>query len=88
VVAGNDFLTASQAAVLIGISRSTVRRAVAHGQLLAWHTPGKHLRVARDNCLEFARALGRVDLTGRPYDDASPATPAGTAVGESGSILQ
>ena len=71
-MADTDFLTAGQAAALIGISRSTVRRAVAQGHLLAWHTPGKHLRLVRETCLEFARDLGRVDLVGRPNGNPSP----------------
>jgi excisionase family DNA binding protein len=62
-----EILTTGEAAALCGVSRSTLRRAVAHGQLIAWHTPGKHLRFTRGACVEFARALGRVDLVGRPY---------------------
>src|ERR1700681_2833746 len=42
-----EFLTTGDAAVLCGVSRSTLRRAVAQGQLRAWHTPGKHLRFSR-----------------------------------------
>jgi excisionase family DNA binding protein len=78
-MADHDFLTASQAAVFIGVSRSTVRRAVAHGVLSGWHTPGKHLRIARATCLDFARSLGRVDLTGRPSSDPPSATEVATA---------
>jgi excisionase family DNA binding protein len=64
-----EILTTGEAAALCGVSRSTLRRAVAHGQLVAWHTPGKHLRFTRGACMDFARALGRVDLVGRPYAD-------------------
>jgi excisionase family DNA binding protein len=76
----DKILTTGEAATLCGVSRSTLRRAVAHGQLTAWHTPGKHLRFSRSACLEFAQALGRVDLVGRPYSpematEAEPALP-------------
>ena len=69
-------LTTGEAAALCGVSRSTLRRAVAQGHLQAWHTPGKHLRFTRAACLEFARSLGRVDLVGTPYSrDGSGAAP-------------
>jgi excisionase family DNA binding protein len=83
-VTESDFLTASQAAVFIGVSRSTVRRAIAHGHLVGWHTPGKHLRVGRATCLEFARSLGRIDLVGRPNGDPSSVTGESMAVTASG----
>ena len=60
-----EILTTGEAATLCGVSRSTLRRAVAQGQLQAWHTPGKHLRFTRSACMEFARSLGRVDLVGQ-----------------------
>ncbi len=60
-------LTTGEAAALCGVSRSTLRRAVAQGHLQAWHTPGKHLRFTQSACLDFARSLGRVDLVGSPY---------------------
>jgi excisionase family DNA binding protein len=63
-----EILTTGEAAALCGVSRSTLRRAVAQGHLQAWHTPGKHLRFTRSACLEFARSLGRVDLIGQPYE--------------------
>ncbi len=62
-----EILTTGEAAALCGVSRSTLRRAVAQGHLQAWHTPGKHLRFARSACLEFAHSLGRVDLVGTSY---------------------
>jgi excisionase family DNA binding protein len=62
-----EILTTGEAAALCGVSRSTLRRAVAQGHLQAWHTPGKHLRFARSACIEFARSLGRVDLVGQAY---------------------
>ena len=62
-----EILTTGEAAALCGVSRSTLRRAVAQGQLQAWHTPGKHLRFTRSACLEFARSLGRADLIGQPH---------------------
>lgn len=66
VVQGEDeFLTTGDAAVLCGVSRSTLRRAVAQGQLRAWHTPGKHLRFSRAGCLAFAASLGQIDAVGR-----------------------
>lgn len=52
-------LTTGEAAELCGVSRSTLRRAVAQGHVAAWHTPGNHLRFSRMSCLEFARSLGR-----------------------------
>ena len=42
-----DILTTGEAAALCGVSRSTLRRAVAQGHLQAWHTPGKHLVMVR-----------------------------------------
>jgi excisionase family DNA binding protein len=65
----DEILTTGEAAALCGVSRSTLRRAVAQGQLTAWHTPGKHLRFTRASCMDFARQLGRVDLVGRGYDE-------------------
>ena len=62
-----QILTTGEAAALCGVSRSTLRRAVAQGHLQAWHTPGKHLRFTRQACMEFARSLGRVDLVGQGY---------------------
>lgn len=62
-----EILTTGEAAALCGVSRSTLRRAVAQGQLQAWHTPGKHLRFTRAACLDFARSLGRADLIGQSY---------------------
>jgi excisionase family DNA binding protein len=38
---GNDILTTGEAATLCGVSRSTLRRAVAQGQLTAWHVVGR-----------------------------------------------
>lgn len=61
-----EILTTGEAAALCGVSRSTLRRAVAQGHLQAWHTPGKHLRFTRAACMEFAKSLGRVDLIGQP----------------------
>ena len=49
-----DILTTGEAAVLCGVSRSTLRRAVGQGQIVAWHTPGRHLRFTRGACLDFA----------------------------------
>ncbi len=70
-----EILTTGEAAALCGVSRSTLRRAVAQGHLRAWHTPGKHLRFTRAACLEFAQSLGRVDLIGQPYREAQTASP-------------
>jgi len=71
----DDILTTGDAAALCGVSRSTLRRAVAQGHLTAWHTPGKHLRFTRQSCLEFARSLGRVDLLGRAYAEEAAGEP-------------
>jgi len=75
-----DILTTGEAAALCGVSRSTLRRAVAQGHLQAWHTPGKHLRFTRSACLEFARSLGRIDLVGQTY--AREAQAAGQSAAE------
>ncbi len=76
-----EILTTGEAAALCGVSRSTLRRAVAQGHLRAWHTPGKHLRFTRAACLEFAQSLGRVDLIGQPYREvASPTQPSQAGV--------
>ena len=82
VEAEEDILTTGEAAALCGVSRSTLRRAVAQGHLQAWHTPGKHLRFTRSACMEFARSLGRVDLIGQAQPlgrevPASAAAPTG-----------
>ena len=63
----DEVLTTGDAAILCGVSRSTLRRAVAQGYVRAWHTPGNHLRFSRAGCLAFAASLGQVDLVGRPY---------------------
>jgi len=69
-----EILTTGEAAALCGVSRSTLRRAVAQGQIRAWHTPGKHLRFTRSTCEEFATSLGRIDVVGRAHeDDRQPA---------------
>lgn len=68
-----EILTTGEAAALCGVSRSTLRRAVAQGQIRAWHTPGKHLRFTRSTCEEFATSLGRIDVVGRPHEDRQPA---------------
>ena len=80
--ADEEILTTGEAAALCGVSRSTLRRAVAQGHLRAWHTPGKHLRFTRSACLEFARSLGRVDLVGQSYqrDDVPAASPVESAL--------
>lgn len=64
-----EILTTGEAAALCGVSRSTLRRAVAQGQIRAWHTPGKHLRFTRSTCQEFAQSLGRIDVVGRAHGD-------------------
>ena len=78
--AEEEILTTGEAAALCGVSRSTLRRAVAQGHLQAWHTPGKHLRFTRAACMDFAKSLGRVDLIGQPQQpfarDTAPAVGA------------
>lgn len=75
-----QILTTGEAAALCGVSRSTLRRAVAQGHLKAWHTPGKHLRFTRSACMDFARSLGRIDLVGRTYErDGEAAAAAANA---------
>lgn len=51
-------LTTGQVAAMCHVSRSTIRRAVQHGDLRAWHTPGKHLRFDLAACQEFMRSMG------------------------------
>lgn len=70
----DEILTTGEAAALCGVSRSTLRRAVAQGHLQAWHTPGKHLRFTRGACAEFAKSLGRVDLIGQAQPLGAPTT--------------
>jgi excisionase family DNA binding protein len=78
-----EILTTGEAAALCGVSRSTLRRAVAQGHLQAWHTPGKHLRFTRAACMEFAKSLGRVDLIGQPQQPfARETAPASGAAAE------
>jgi len=60
-----EVLTTGEAARLCGLSRSTLRRAVASGQLSAWRTPGQHLRFSRQACVEFLRATGAAELASR-----------------------
>lgn len=80
----DEILTTGEAAALCGVSRSTLRRAVAQGHLQAWHTPGKHLRFTRTACTEFAKSLGRVDLIGQPQPlGASTTAVAGPNSGHS-----
>ena len=76
-----QILTTGEAAALCGVSRSTLRRAVAQGHLQAWHTPGKHLRFTRAACMEFAKSLGRVDLVGQPYSREYTGTGTGSTAG-------
>ena len=75
-------LTTGEAADLCGVSRSTLRRAVAQGQLKAWHTPGKHLRFTREACEEFAHNLGRYDLVGRPVSSPAEVEVSGIPIRE------
>jgi excisionase family DNA binding protein len=75
----DEILTTGDAAILCGVSRSTLRRAVAQGHLRAWHTPGKHLRFSRAGCLAFAESLGQVDLVGRSYFEAPLSVSGGSA---------
>ncbi len=79
---GTHILTTGEAAQLCGVSRSTLRRAVAQGQLRSWHTPGMHLRFSVEDCLEFAMSLGRVDveLVGRRYEPAAGRDPQASRV--------
>jgi len=53
--------------VRASVHRFTIRRAVAHGELSAWHTPGKFLRFTRSAYLEFAVSLGRTDLVAKSH---------------------
>jgi excisionase family DNA binding protein len=76
----DEILSTGDAAILCGVSRSTLRRAVAQGQIRAWHTPGNHLRFSRAGCVAFAASLGQIELVGRSFLDRSvmgPGVPAG-----------
>lgn len=85
-VGPDDAITTGEAAKLCGLSRSTLRRAVAAGQLTAWRTPGHHLRFTRQACVDFLRATGAAELAGRverrhhaPSATADDSAVAGTA---------
>ena len=70
----DDILTAGEAARLCALSRSTLRRMVAAGRIAAWRTPGQHLRVSRQDCLDYLRSVGAAELAGRVTDPRAPAT--------------
>ncbi len=76
-----DAITTGEAAKLCGLSRSTLRRAVAAGQLTAWRTPGQHLRFTRQACIDFLRATGAAELAGRVEHRRSPAGADGVTAG-------
>jgi excisionase family DNA binding protein len=76
-----DAITTGEAAKLCGLSRSTLRRAVAAGQLSAWRTPGQHLRFTRQACIDFLRATGAAELAGRVERRRSPSATGGDGVG-------
>lgn len=69
----DDILTAGEAARLCALSRSTLRRMVAAGRIAAWRTPGQHLRVSRQDCLDYLRSVGAAELAGRVADPRAPA---------------
>jgi excisionase family DNA binding protein len=52
-----DLLSTGEVAEHLGISRATVRRAVATGKLHASMTPGHHLRFTWPEVGRFAKAL-------------------------------
>jgi excisionase family DNA binding protein len=76
----DDAITTGEAAQLCGLSRSTLRRAVASGQLIAWRTPGQHLRFTRQACIDFLRATGAAELAGRVERRRSLSSVAGEGV--------
>jgi excisionase family DNA binding protein len=82
-----DAITTGEAAKLCGLSRSTLRRAVAAGHLSAWRTPGRHLRFSRQACIDFLRSTGAVELAGRAERrrSQSPAADRGVPTGVAGS---
>lgn len=51
-----ETVTTSKAAKLLGLSPSTVLRAIEHGQIQAWKTPGGHNRVVLS---DVQNAVGR-----------------------------
>lgn len=53
-MAEDEWLTVSEAAAFLGISRSTVLRVERRGEILADRTPGGHRRFQRSQ-LEFLR---------------------------------
>ncbi|MGC8460585.1 MAG: MerR family transcriptional regulator [Candidatus Dormibacteria bacterium] len=82
-----EFLTTGEAAEVCGVSRSTLRRAVAQGHLRAWHTPGNHLRFSRSDCVALAQTLGRVDLVGHAAPSRTSETfPSVGTSGPTGSV--
>lgn len=44
VVYAQESVGVKEAARILGLSESTVRRAVQHGHLIPWRTPGGHRR--------------------------------------------
>jgi excisionase family DNA binding protein len=83
-VGPDDAITTGEAAKICGLSRSTLRRAVAAGQLSAWRTPGHHLRFTRQSCVDFLRATGAAELAGRVerrYHPPAPTADEGAAAG-------
>jgi excisionase family DNA binding protein len=81
----DDTITTGEAARLCGLSRSTLRRAVAAGQLSAWRTPGQHLRFTRQACVDFLRSTGAAELAGRAERRPGTAAPAPAAADGVGS---
>jgi excisionase family DNA binding protein len=73
----DDILTAGEAARLCALSRSTLRRMVAAGRIAAWRTPGQHLRVSRQDCLDYLRSVGAAELAGRVAGPRAPVSSSG-----------
>ena len=44
-----EYLTTKEAADLLGVSESTVRRLCSQKKLTAWRTPGGHRRIAKES---------------------------------------
>ncbi len=59
---GDEWLTVSQAAAILGVGTATVRRWTASGQLRAFVTPGGHRRYRRMDVLALA-GTGRPGVT-------------------------
>lgn len=62
-----DVLTTQQAAILLGVSITSVQKMATNGELDGWITPGGHRRIFRNSVAQLlnSRNLGLAGVTGR-----------------------